>query len=85
MTFKVMIYNVHIGAIWLQTSDFLSDGNSNVCAISHHLWDSNKSNKIQKFDLEKQGQGEKWNLHYDRYHIGDFFSEFYLPGNIWFM
>ena len=37
-----------------------------VCSISHHLQDICKSNKMQNFDLENegQGQGEKRDLHH---------------------
>ena len=32
---------------WWQISDFLSDGNINVCSISHHLWDIRNSRKSE--------------------------------------
>ena len=38
--------------------DFLCDGKCNVCTISHHLLDIRKNNKIQKFDIENEGQGQ---------------------------
>ena len=43
--------------------DFLSDGNSNVCFIFHHLQDIHKSIKCYNFYLENEGQVqgvEKW-------------------------
>ena len=35
-------------SIWWQRPDFLSDGNSNVCSIAHHLQDIHKSNQMPK-------------------------------------
>ena len=53
------MYNIRNGAIRWQMHDFLFDGNSNVCSISHHLRDIRKSNKMSKlFDLETEGQGQ---------------------------
>ena len=46
---KVTIYNIRNGAIRWQITDFLSDGNSNVCCISHHFQNIRKITKCQKF------------------------------------
>ena len=43
-----MMYNIHCGIQW-QIPDFLSDGNGNVCSISHRLRDIRKTT-FQKFD-----------------------------------
>ena len=69
--------------LWsLLTTDFLSDGSSNVCSISIYETFTNQI-KCQNFELENkcQGQGgEKRDLRHStrnvRFHIGDFFKEF---------
>ena len=43
MKVMVMIYNTRSGAIRWKISDFLSDGNSNICLISHYFRDINVS------------------------------------------
>ena len=48
MYFKVMTHNIHSGAIRWQMPDFLSDSNSNVCAISHRSRDISQINKNAK-------------------------------------
>ena len=52
-----MMYNIRSDAIGWQKSDLPSDGNSNVCSISHHLQNIRKSEKYQNFDVENKGQG----------------------------
>ena len=66
----------------------LPDGNSNVWSISHHFEICTKIIKFQKFDLENERQGQRverdlrHSIGNVRFHIGEFFSEFYLPVNI---
>ena len=46
------MHNIRGGASRWQTHDFLFDGNSNVCSISHHLQDIRKTNKMQSLTLK---------------------------------
>ena len=55
-----MMYNIRGGAIRWQIGDFLSDCNSNVCFISHHI----RKTENDLFDLENKGQSQ----------VGDNFS-----------
>ena len=54
-------YNIGVGAIQCIIADFLSDGNSNVCSISHCYEIFTNLIKCQNFERENevQGQGEK--------------------------
>ena len=78
-----MTYNIRSGVMRWQMPDFLSDGNSNVCSISHRLPNIRKSRKLQDIDLENDGQGQ-WLKQQDmrhstkniRIHIGDIFQNF---------
>ena len=42
----------------MASTDVLLDDNSNVYSISHQLRDIRKSNKMTKFGLENEGQGQ---------------------------
>ena len=60
-----------------QIHDFLSDGNSNVCQISHRLRDIRETSKML---YEDHGQGEEeQDLRYSsgnvRIHVRDFFPQ----------
>ena len=60
MQVKVKMFNIRNDATRWQLHDFLSDGNSNACSISHNIQDIRKSNKTPtKFDkkYEVRGQG----------------------------
>ena len=89
MYIKVTKYNIRNGTNWWQIHDFLFDGNSNICYISHHL-QYLQIKRIQKYDLEKDGHRviEEKNgtcaikMENGRFHIWDFLSEFYLPGKL---
>ena len=48
MYVKVMMYNIRSSTIRWKIHDFLSNGNSNVCNMSHSLRDVRKIRKIQK-------------------------------------
>ena len=41
---NVTMYNIRTGAIRWRIPDFIYDGYSNVCSISHHLWDIRQTN-----------------------------------------
>ena len=52
------MHNICNGAIRWQIPDVISDGNSNVYSISHHLRDIRQNNKMEIFDHENEGQGQ---------------------------
>ena len=52
-----MMYNIRKDAVGWHIHHFLCDGN-NVCSISHHLRHICKANKMKKFDLENESQGQ---------------------------
>ena len=43
----------------MKTRDLLFDSYSNCCSIFHHLRVIRKSNKMQMFELENEGQGQE--------------------------
>ena len=81
MSVKVMMYNMCSSGIRWQIHDFVSDCNSIVCYISHHLRYIHKSRKFQNLDLQNEGQGvEEQDLLHSTGNvwvcIGEFFQNF---------
>ena len=52
---KVMVYNIRNSAIRWQIHDFIVDGTSNVCSISHHL--RNEMILKMKFKVKEEKLG----------------------------
>ena len=73
-------YQMAIVMFALSLPDFLSDGNSNVCSVSHRLRDIRQNNEMPKvLTLKMKSQGVKESdLRYStgnvRIHICDFFN-----------
>ena len=63
-----MLYNIRSGAIRWQIPDFLSDDNSNVCSIYHHL---QFKKIVNNCDLEKEDQGQRVEERDLRHSIGN--------------
>ena len=60
-----ILYNICNGTIWCKIHDFLFDGKSYVCTVSHIYEIFANQIKCKKFDLENEGQdqgGEKLDL-----------------------
>ena len=53
MYVKAVMYKICSDATRWKMPDFQSDGNSNVCSVTHRLRDIRNSNKVEKVDLEQ--------------------------------
>ena len=58
-------YNIRNGAIRMHIHDFLSDGNGNVCSLSHRLGDiRNGAIRLQIHDFLSDGNGNVCSLYH---------------------